>query len=132
VRLNQTEKAKHVKSKRERLMMKTTAEKLAAIKEKFDQVIDAHGKSTSVYGDWKRSYDAEVQKINQNNNLTATGRILMKEKMTERKTAELMQLSKKKFNEREALLNEIRKEADKIAYANLPPVDAVARTFECP
>lgn len=102
-----------------------------SIKEKIDKAHELQNASTGVYRKWKETYNAEVSKIRSNRNLTEEGKFKLKERMTERKTVELMQLSKKQIEEYRKILSEAYKEADRIANAKPKTADPVkAERFE--
>ncbi|MFD6439374.1 hypothetical protein ACFWDG_06080 [Peribacillus sp. NPDC060186] len=105
--------------------------KLQSIKDKIEQAYDLKQASTGVYRRWQDEYRAEVSKISRNRNLTDSGKFKLKELLAERKTVELMKISKKQQDEYRSLLGEARKEARKVADSKLAEVDkAIAERFD--
>ncbi|MBK5500930.1 hypothetical protein [Peribacillus sp. TH14] len=104
---------------------------LQAIKDKIEQAYDLKQASTGVYRRWQDEYRAEVSKISRNRNLTDSGKFKLKELLAERKTVELMKLSKSQQDEYRSLLIEAQKEARKVADSKPAAADkAVAERFD--
>jgi len=107
---------------------------LQTIKDKIEQAHDFKQAATGVYRKWQDGYRAEVKKISDNRNLTDVGKLKLKESLSERKTVEPMQLSKKQQAEYRAILDVAYKEASKVANTKPAAVDPVkaeqfAKTF---
>jgi len=104
---------------------------LQTIKDKIEQAHDFKNAATGVYRKWQDGYYAEVNKIRGNRNLTDKGKFKLKEKMSERKAVELMQLAKWQINEYKSQLDVAYKEADRIANTKPKAADPVkAERFE--
>lgn len=105
--------------------------KLQSIKDKIVQAYDLKHASTGVYRRWQDEYRAEVNKISNNRNLTDSGKFKLKELLAERKTVELMKLSKTQQDQYRSLLSEAQKEARKVADSKPAAVDkAIAERFD--
>jgi len=98
---------------------------LQSIKEKIEMAYDFKTAATGTYRKWQDGYRAEVKKISDNRNLTDVGKLKLKESLSERKTVELMQLSKKQQAEYRAILDAAYLEASKIANSKPATVDPV-------
>lgn len=104
---------------------------LQTIKEKIEQAYDLKHASTGVYRKWQDDYRAEVNKISKNRNLTDSGKFKLKELLAERKTVELMKLSKSQHDQYRSILSEAQKEARKVADSKPAAVDkAIAERFD--
>lgn len=104
---------------------------LQSIKEKIEQAYDLKHASTGVYRKWQDEYRVEVNKISKNRNLTDSGKFKLKELLSERKTVELMKLSKSQQDQYRSLLSEAQKEARKVADSKPAAVDkAIAERFD--
>lgn len=98
---------------------------LQTIKEKIEHAYDLKHASTGVYRRWQDEYRLEVAKISKNRDLTDSGKLKLKELLSERKTVELMKLSKKQQDEYRRVLDVAYKEADRVANAKPAAVDPV-------
>ncbi|KRF63381.1 hypothetical protein ASG99_04440 [Bacillus sp. Soil768D1] len=104
---------------------------LQSIKEKIEQAHDLKHASTGVYRRWQDEYRVEVSKISRNRNLTDSGKFKLKELLAERKTVELMKMSKSQQDEYRSILGEAHKEARKVADSKPAAVDkAIAERFD--
>ena len=97
--------------------------KLQSVKDKIEQAYELKQASTGVYRRWQDGYRLEVNKISLNRNLTDSGKFKLKELLSERKTVELMKMSKSQQDEYRNLLSEAYKEADKVANSKPAPAD---------
>ncbi|MEF2096422.1 hypothetical protein V3595_17300 [Bacillus sp. CFBP9009] len=104
---------------------------LQSIREKIEQAYDLKHASTGVYRKWQDEYRVEVNKISKNRNLTDSGKFKLKELLAERKTVELMKISKVQQDQYRSLLSEAQKEARKVADSKPDVVDkAIAERFD--
>lgn len=102
-----------------------TKTNLQIIKEAINDARGIKEDATGVYRKWRDSYQQEIGKIHSNRNLTDEGKRNLREKMSQRKTVELMQISKRQLLAYNSLLDVAHKEADRIANAKPKAADPV-------
>ena len=99
--------------------------KIKEIRDIINQAWNVKHGATGLYRSFKESVDNEASRITNSDKFTPAGKQALIGKLKERKTAEVMQLAKSQIDLYSEYLNKARKEADKVAYAKLTPVDKV-------